>query len=154
MKLILYHLLFIAVTAVWFNPALSGTNLENAQNSNATSKLIMQLILNDHISDENQGLLSALPAVELMSGIENFNLFPTPSELGLLKKELHWINDTLEAPYYLYIPTNYNPSISTPLVVWLHGGVSRKEFIEDPAEYFDDPSGASRATPLLPPCSL
>jgi len=39
--------------------------------------------------------------------------------------------DGIERPYYLYVPSRYNHTKKTPLLVYLHGGVSRKDLIED-----------------------
>lgn len=39
--------------------------------------------------------------------------------------------DGIKRPYYLYIPPQYDHTKRTPLLVYLHGGVSRKDLIED-----------------------
>ncbi len=46
--------------------------------------------------------------------------------------------DGIERPYYLYIPSHYNHTVRTPLLIDLHGGVSRKDLIEDYEEYIKD----------------
>lgn len=46
--------------------------------------------------------------------------------------------DGIERPYYLYIPENYDHNKKTPLLVYLHGGVSRKDVSEDDVKYFKD----------------
>ena len=46
--------------------------------------------------------------------------------------------DGIERPYYLYIPENYDHNEKTPLIVYLHGGVSRKDISEDDVKYFED----------------
>ncbi|MGB3478522.1 MAG: dienelactone hydrolase family protein [bacterium] len=46
--------------------------------------------------------------------------------------------DGIERPYYLYIPENYDHNKKTPLLVYLHGGVSRKDISEDDVKYFED----------------
>lgn len=39
--------------------------------------------------------------------------------------------DGIERPYYLYIPKSYEHDKKIPLVVYLHGGVSRKDILPD-----------------------
>ncbi len=46
--------------------------------------------------------------------------------------------DGVERPYYLYIPSTYDYNKKTPLLVYLHGGVSRKDISEDDVKYFED----------------
>jgi len=49
--------------------------------------------------------------------------------------EYNQINDTLKAPYVVYIPEEYDCKKQTPIVIYLHGGVSTKGFHETPIEY-------------------
>jgi len=46
--------------------------------------------------------------------------------------------DGIERSYYLYIPKNYDHRKKTPLLVYLHGGVSRKDLITDFGEYIKE----------------
>ncbi len=39
--------------------------------------------------------------------------------------------DDVKRRYYVYVPSSYNPEIETPLLVYLHGRVLRRELIED-----------------------
>ncbi len=43
--------------------------------------------------------------------------------------------DDVERPYIVYVPANYHSGEPTPLLVILHGGVSRKELYDKPLEY-------------------
>jgi predicted esterase len=43
--------------------------------------------------------------------------------------------DSIERPYVIYIPQSYNPNTPIPLVVYLHGGVSRLNIIDNPIEW-------------------
>ena len=62
------------------------------------------------------------------------NYLPADSTGVFLQKE-NVINDTLIAPYFIHIPQNYDHTKPTRLLVYLHGGVGRKDFIEDFPEY-------------------
>lgn len=44
-------------------------------------------------------------------------------------------SDSVERPWVLYVPSGYNTKLTTPLLVILHGGVSRAEIIDDPKTY-------------------
>lgn len=43
--------------------------------------------------------------------------------------------DSVERPWVLFVPEDYDPGEPSPLLVVLHGGVSTTELIEDPLEY-------------------
>jgi len=47
-------------------------------------------------------------------------------------------DDGVERPWVLFVPANYEPSVPTPLLVILHGGVSRKDLIEDPESWVEN----------------
>jgi len=70
------------------------------------------------------------PVDSLIQWIMNFRNYPPPDSVGNVVKYVHTISDTLEAPYYAYVPTGYDPTEAAPLMVWLHGGVSRPDFID------------------------
>ncbi|MDP8240193.1 MAG: hypothetical protein P9X24_13980 [Candidatus Hatepunaea meridiana] len=89
----------------------------------------------DYIIDE----LTTYPADSLISWITNFSNYSLPEVTGKPTRRLHKINNSLEAPYYIYIPTSYDPTQSTPLMIWLHGGVSRPEFPDEDSEIGDHP---------------
>jgi len=59
-----------------------------------------------------------------------------PTDTLLLEKTM--CVDSVERPYVLYIPSGYESSKPYPLIVYLHGGVSRAEIIDDPIAYADD----------------
>jgi predicted esterase len=46
--------------------------------------------------------------------------------------------DGKKRPWVLYVPKGYDPRRPTPLLVVLHGGVSRKKLIEDPLKYAEE----------------
>jgi poly(3-hydroxybutyrate) depolymerase len=68
--------------------------------------------------------------------------FPEPEKRGIVSSTNLCI-DGKNRPFYWYIPQKYNPLQKTPLLVYLHGGVSRPEIIEEPEEYIKE-------SPLLP----
>ena len=102
--------------------------------------LISDLILGDIAVSAAAGeKLKDYSLEDLVECIQTFIAYPLPDTSGSLVKSEHAINDTLNAPYLYYIPSGYNPATSTPLVVWLHGGVGRTDFFTESAvEYFSD----------------
>lgn len=103
--------------------------------------LIKTLITGDDAASRTAAdELAKYPVELLCSSIESFNDYPTPATVGVPFEQVHHISDTLVAPYYILVPESYNPAEKTPLMVWLHGGVSRPEFSEtDPAELMEHP---------------
>jgi len=89
----------------------------------------------EYIIDE----LTAYPADSVISWITNYKNYSLPEVIGKPVRNIHKINDSLEAPFYIYVPTSYDPTQSTPLMIWLHGGVSRPEFPEEDSEIGDHP---------------
>ena len=79
-----------------------------------------------------------LDAKSLFTTISNWNNYPQPDSTGLIKKFTNVINDSLKAPYFLYIPKNYNSQKRTPMVIYLHGGISRKNFPKNFDEYIKE----------------
>lgn len=93
-----------------------------------TSIRINQTALTDSSYWKNIG-----DAQKLISKIKNFNAYPTPKKTGFWTLDTIKI-DTLNVPFLLYIPSNYNPKEKNILYVFLHGAVSgRKDFIYDAA---------------------
>jgi len=76
-----------------------------------------------------------IPADSLFSLIEDFNNFPALDSTGVFVIDENIINDTLFAPFVYYVPQNYDPSTSKPLLINLHGGVGRADFFEGSIEY-------------------
>jgi hypothetical protein len=72
---------------------------------------------------------------DIISQIQNITFEPATQTGAMLKKTT--CIDEVERPWVFYAPENYNPAKPTPLVVWLHGGVSRAEVIEEPLTYLD-----------------
>ncbi len=94
----------------------------------------------DSVSCSAMALLDSYPVDSLIDWISNFNDYPKPEKLGEPIEYYHQISDSLNAPYYVLIPQAYNPSKPTPMMIWLHGGVSRPVFSEtDPVELMEHP---------------
>lgn len=66
--------------------------------------------------------------------LADWDEYPQPEKTGEFLLAYNSINDTLQAPYVIYIPSGYDPRQATPLLIYLHGGVSRPEFYHDPLE--------------------
>ncbi|MBM3308126.1 MAG: hypothetical protein FJY74_07365 [Candidatus Eisenbacteria bacterium] len=72
--------------------------------------------------------------------------FPAPATLGEPILSSVTVADTLELPWVLVAPPGYDAAVPTPLLVVLHGGVSRARPEEDPVAYVaDDPFAALAA---------
>ncbi|UCC12392.1 MAG: PDZ domain-containing protein [candidate division WOR-3 bacterium] len=75
-------------------------------------------------------------AEELVDALKNAPLSPA-SGTGIVRRKNLCI-DGIERPYYLYIPTQYDHQTMTPLLVYLHGGVSREELASDVEEFIEE----------------
>lgn len=74
-------------------------------------------------------ILGYQPTTEtIMEAIGNMTYKPQTS--GTLVRENLCI-DGMKRRYYVYVPSSYDPQTKTPLLVYLHGGVLRRELIED-----------------------
>jgi len=72
---------------------------------------------------------------ELFDLLSNWSKFPKLDDSTGFRQMKNVINDTLSAPFIIYIPKNYDEQQKTPLILYLHGGVGRKDFIEDFLDY-------------------
>jgi pimeloyl-ACP methyl ester carboxylesterase len=69
--------------------------------------------------------------------------FPDQVERGVPLLRTVTVADTLTLPWVLVLPPGYDPAVRTPLLVLLHGGVSRAAPEEDPVAYVpEDPFAA------------
>ena len=97
-------------------------NLIVAENININT--INNLASNQQISNDS-----------LFNIFSNWQNYSQPENTDVFLLEHNQINDTLAAPYVVYIPKDYDCKKKTPLVIYLHGGVSTKVFHETPIEY-------------------
>lgn len=86
------------------------------------------------LSDTNywNSLPLKLSAKELIKKIKNFNDFPQTKDANFWTNYTLRINDTLNIPYLVHIPKDYNSSEIYPLYVYLHGGVINRLQFGDP----------------------
>ncbi len=64
--------------------------------------------------------------------------FTTPDSVGLAFVDSIRCRDDVVRPYAVYLPSDYDPLRPTPLLVYLHGGVSRSELPDDPLGYVSE----------------
>lgn len=83
---------------------------------------------------------SELSLKSLINKIRKFDSFETPGKTKSWTLYKTKVNDTLEVSFLLYIPEKYQPQKSTPLYIFLHGGVGRNAFSDPLAEIpLDEP---------------
>ncbi|MBN1327212.1 MAG: dienelactone hydrolase family protein, partial [Candidatus Cloacimonetes bacterium] len=100
----------------------------------AVSTGLKAVNLTDYISEITADPNSA--SESLYQLFQNFQGYDDPVIKGDLQIGYNSINDTLKAPFIYVLPSSYDPLKSTPLLINLHGGVGRQEFIQDPLEAF------------------
>ena len=71
----------------------------------------------------------------LFTLLSNWQNYSQPESTDVFLLEHNQVNDTLAAPYVVYFPKGYDSKKKTPLIIYLHGGVSTKDFHETPIEY-------------------
>jgi predicted esterase len=76
-------------------------------------------------------VLEAKPEWEAVVTHIRSRTFPAAKGGETLAKTVKGL-DGVDRPYAIHVPSNYDPARPTPLLVVLHGGVSRPNLIEDP----------------------
>ena len=71
---------------------------------------------------------------DVISFIKN-STWQKPDKTGIVIEKKIMCSDGITRPYITFIPSSYDPATPTPLVVYLHGGVSRTEIRDDRIEY-------------------
>ena len=82
-------------------------------------------------------IVSHEPASEMVCSLLKSLPFYEPEKRGIIKEEIRCI-DGKTRPFFWYIPDSYDPAKKSPLLIYLHGGVSRKEIIENPEAYVSE----------------
>ncbi|MCK4305982.1 MAG: PDZ domain-containing protein [Candidatus Eisenbacteria sp.] len=85
--------------------------------------------------DLMEKILKAAPSWEEAAAAIKAIAFPVPEQTGKAILDSIACLDGVTRPYVTYVPSHYDPSVPSPLLVCLHGGVGRKEIIDDPVEY-------------------
>ncbi len=105
-------------------------------------KLLSILTLAPGLTSAAQGALPTATEAARMSwqevaaAVENVSFPAAEGGTPVLRKAT--CVDGVERPWVLYVPTSYEPATPTPLLVILHGGVSRPEITDDPLAYARD----------------
>ncbi len=125
---------FIAIISILVIMQMSLTPASAAEEVGGLLQrsVIRELLTGEEpISVVTRDYLAKHPVDSLIDWIVNYSDYPEPDIIGWSFKLFHTISDTLRAPFYVYVPTGYDPSQPTALMVWLHGGVNRSEFIDE-----------------------
>ncbi len=112
-------------------PALAIDN-----NTGISDDLIANLITGS--DDQAVSAVAQLAVCEyttLVQALQDFRDYPQSKQLGGFVHYLYSANDSAEAPWFVFVPEGYNPTTPTPMVIWLHGGVGRREFITQDTAY-------------------
>ncbi len=100
--------------------------------------MLLSTLLNAQITDEaieNFYLDDAIGNEELFRLFSDWQIYEEITAKDVLKLGTMTLQDTLDIPFCYYIPPEYSPRHKTPVIVYLHGGVGRSDFIEEPLEY-------------------
>ncbi|TES91252.1 MAG: PDZ domain-containing protein [Candidatus Cloacimonadota bacterium] len=79
-------------------------------------------------------ILKINPSADTLITLLRNITFDEPEKKGIVLSE-STCTDGVKRPFCWYIPETYNPTKKTSLLVYLHGGVSRVEIIDNPEEY-------------------
>ena len=82
-------------------------------------------------------IVRAEPGIEEVTEYIATMHFPAV-ETGRLLLDSTVCLDDIERPWVLYVPPTYEPGEPSPLLLRLHGGVSRAEIFEDPVGYAEE----------------
>jgi predicted esterase len=95
------------------------------------------LIETDDIKSEKllTRIISESPNWQEVAAFIQNQIYDVPPETGVCIQSDIQCADGVDRPFVTFIPSGYNASETTPLLVYLHGGVSREDLIEDPMGY-------------------
>ncbi|MDI6840414.1 MAG: dienelactone hydrolase family protein [bacterium] len=79
-------------------------------------------------------ILKEKPSVDSLIALLQNIKFKKLDKIGIITNENLCI-DGIKRPFCWYVPSTYDPSKKTPLLIYLHGGISRPDIIEKPEEY-------------------
>ncbi|MEA3409539.1 MAG: hypothetical protein U9Q95_04250, partial [Candidatus Eisenbacteria bacterium] len=81
------------------------------------------------------GVLDYAPSWQEVATRIRLTTFPPADQAGQVVLRTTVCIDTVERPWVLQIPPDYDPSVPAPLLVVLHGGVGSAEVYDDPLGY-------------------
>lgn len=84
------------------------------------------------LDDAIDGIVRSAPDWRSVSHVLESMAFPPAESPGEPELRSTVCIDTVERPWVLLVPPEYDPSVPSPLLVVLHGGASRAEIEEDP----------------------
>ncbi len=97
------------------------------------SKKVQKLLKSRDEIEQNEiitQIVEKQPTIDdLIKTLRNIE-FDKPDKFGIALKENLCI-DEVTRPYFLYVPEEYDRATKMPLIVYLHGGVSRKDLISN-----------------------
>ncbi|MBD3366861.1 MAG: PDZ domain-containing protein [Candidatus Eisenbacteria bacterium] len=82
-----------------------------------------------------EAVVSAGPDWREVARLLEAREYAVPDSLGRSRLLMHVCSDGVERPWVVVVPESYDPEVETPLLVVLHGGVSRADIEEDPLSY-------------------
>jgi poly(3-hydroxybutyrate) depolymerase len=85
-----------------------------------------------------RSVVSEAPGWEDVARVLSTRGYAMPDSVGRPALLSHVCVDGVERPWVAVVPESYDPSVPTPLLVVLHGGVSRADIEEDPLSYVTD----------------
>lgn len=121
----------LALALLWLPDAVRAESWEGA----------LDALLAAEDSGERQTLVDEITAAgpaweEVAARIEGLE-FPRPGKRGVQVRSIACL-DGVERPWVLFVPSGYDPAEPCPLLVRLHGGVSRPEITEDLETYAEE----------------
>ncbi|MCF8295962.1 MAG: PDZ domain-containing protein [Saprospiraceae bacterium] len=97
--------------------------------------LVMGLLLGDFSEERIRAICSDqnITADQVYEQLRDFADYKADTPKGVVISD----STSMGRPYYYYLPRSYDGNTAIPLIIWLHGGVGRPDYI-DGAEYIQE----------------